>query len=471
MVPVHRAHLRIPLTRLLRPGKKVYSFAMPSEQFPDHLDIVQARWARALENCGFDAAVVAAGQSKPYFLDDQSPPFRANPHFAQMFPSADCEGSMLFLAPGRTPVLLFLQPCDYWHKPPDLPDWAGVFDVEVFASDAQLGERVQELIASQSRRVAYVGEMDTGNLPGTPNPAELLYRLHYERAAKTSFELDSLRAAARRAAAGHRAAESRFREGAGEFQIHMAYLAAAEHTAEELPYSSIVALNAHAGILHYQHYERQPPANRLSFLIDAGAAVNGYAADVTRTYAADSGGLFADLVEQLDAAQQALITTIRPGQNYLDLHVAMHRALGGILAQNRLVTCSGEAAFELGITEIFLPHGLGHLIGLQTHDVGGLQKDPAGTQNPPPERYQALRLTREIIPDMVFTIEPGIYFIPALLKQLGQSSASSEVDWTRVNSLVDHGGIRIEDNVRVTASGCENFTRDAFAGLSAESPH
>ena len=82
----------------------------------------------------------------------------------------------------------------------------------------------------------------------------------------------------------------------------------------------------------------------------------------------------------MDEAQRALIETMAAGAPYLDLHVDMHRRLADILSETGLISCSAEEAFESGLTETFLPHGLGHLIGLQTHDVGGQQ---AGTGRRP----------------------------------------------------------------------------------------
>ncbi len=129
------------------------------------------------------------------------------------------------------------------------------------------------------------------------------------------------------------------------------------------------------------------------------------------------------------------------------------------------MSCSAEAAFELGITRTFLPHGLGHLLGIQTHDVGGQQTSPTGGLSPPPTAYPALRLTRTVEPGQVFTIEPGIYFIPKLLKELSASEHAQAVDWERVDAFLPHGGIRIEDNVFVGTESVENLTRDAFADL------
>ena len=438
---------------------------MQKTLFTRHLSTLERRWESALEFAGYDACVITAGQARNYFLDDQAAVFRANPHFAQWLPTDEASASVLLVQPGVKPKLFFYQPADYWHQPPQVPHWADEFDVEVHAAeDGLLSALHQTLLQLTANRIALIGEGGLANFPAAEiNPVLLLNHLHYHRAYKTEFEVEAMRSASSKAIAGHLAAAAAFEAGGGEFAINLAYLAAAQHTAAELPYSSIVALNEHAGVLHYQHYDRQPPAEIHSFLIDAGARVNGYASDITRTYAKDANGVFASLVARLDAAQRALIETIRPGVNYLELHISMHRGIGQILAADGIVTCSAEAAFDSGITEYFMPHGLGHLLGLQTHDVGGQLKGVEGGHNPPPARYAALRFTREVAEDMVFTIEPGLYFIPQLLDELRASKSAADIDWPLLESLIPCGGIRIEDNVRVTGAGVENFTRDAFA--------
>ncbi len=447
---------------------------MNTETYQRHLDELQQRWQAALEFAGLDAALVAAGTPREFFLDDQSPPFRPNPHFAQWYPDADCAGAIVLLQPGQRPRLFFHQPRDYWHQPPSVPEWARQhLDVSVF-DDPDALCRAAAAAAGGCNRLALVAEQPPGRVfgdaPGLDamahNPPLLLNHLHFGRARKTAFEVDCLAAANRRAAAGHRAAAEAFREGCSEFDIHMRYLAAARQTPAELPYHSIIAQNRHAGVLHYQHYDRQPPEPLRSFLIDAGASDHGYAADVTRTYAAPSDDAFAALIESMDQLQRDLIASIHPGIPYPDLHAATHDALARVLTRHALVNCSAEAALEQGITRAFLPHGVGHLIGLQTHDVGGLQSAPEGGERPPPDVYPALRLTRTIEADQVFTIEPGMYFIPMLLDELRTSPAAADVNWPQVESLTPCGGIRIEDNVLVTADGVRNLTREAFAAQS-----
>jgi Xaa-Pro dipeptidase len=448
--------------------------------YVQHLQIVQSRWNDALEAAGFDAALVAAGHARPYFLDDQTPVFRANPHLTQWFNDDNCEHSLLLVAAGQRPRLFFYQPEDYWHQAPQAPDRLSPFmDLALYSDPAKL-EAAALSAARQINRVAYVGEQigespgqgAVGNLPvDNLNPSQLLSHLSYQRAYKTKFEVACMRRATASAVDGHNAAREAFSTGAAEFEIQLRYLEASAQTESDVPYGNIIALNEHASVLHYQHYDRVPPPARHSFLIDAGARHQCYASDITRTYCADSGEpgseIFAALIADLDAAQQELIAGIQTGRGYLELHEEMHRRLGQILANNKLVHCSAQAAFDLGITRSFLPHGLGHLLGLQTHDVGGHLISPAGGQNPPPDEYSALRLTRPVETNQVFTIEPGLYFIAQLLRTLRASDQATEVNWDVVEELMPFGGIRIEDNVLITDAGTQNLTREAFARLAA----
>ncbi len=435
--------------------------------YAGHLHELTQRWEAALAFAGFDAAIVAAGQPGEYFLDDQTTPFRPNPHFAQWVPEDDVAGSALLIRPGERPRLYFYQPADYWHQPPQRPTLTGAhLDLEVCDDPARLHEALASA-AAQQNRTAFIGEQEPGNLPVfSVNPALLLSHLHFHRAYKSAFEVHCMRAATALAVAGHRAAGDAFRAGGSEFEIHMAYLAASRQTSDALPYGNIVALNEHGSVLHYQHYDREPPDQSRSFLIDAGGRYRGYAADITRTYAAEGAEheRFAALVAAMDQAQQSMILEIRPGVEYLKLHEDAHRRIAAILSDHGLLRCSAETAFDTGITRTFLPHGLGHLIGLQTHDVGGLQVSPEGGHRAPPEQYPALRLTRTIEEGQVFTIEPGLYFIPQLLDALKDGDLSQLVHWESVDALRGYGGIRIEDNVLVTDNGTINLTRDAFAG-------
>ena len=153
----------------------------------------------------------------------------------------------------------------------------------------------------------------------------------------------------------------------------------------------------------------------------------------------------------------------RPGSSYVDLHTRMHHEVAELLVHFALcVRCTAQSAFEQAITDQFFPHGLGHLLGLQTHDVGGQFANASGEIAAPPDRFPSLRYTRAIAVDHVFTVEPGLYFIPMLLDELAASDARNGRELAKVDAFRPFGGIRIEDNVLVTAQGAENLTRPAF---------
>jgi Xaa-Pro dipeptidase len=138
-------------------------------------------------------------------------------------------------------------------------------------------------------------------------------------------------------------------------------------------------------------------------------------------------------------------------------------ALAGVLNDFGLIKVSPEAAVETGVSSAFFPHGIGHGIGLQVHDVGGFAASDSGGTIAKPERHSYLRLTRELESGMVVTIEPGIYFIDMLLDELKQKGLADSVDWARVDVFRPFGGIRIEDEVACMDSGPVNLTREAFA--------
>ena len=165
----------------------------------------------------------------------------------------------------------------------------------------------------------------------------------------------------------------------------------------------------------------------------------------------------------MDQMQQELCAMVKPGVSYPDIHFAAHHKIAAILSQFGFVRLDGGAIVEKGISSAFFPHGVGHFLGLQVHDVAGFMADPSGKSIPKPEGHPYLRLTRKVEPRFVFTVEPGLYFIEPLLAQLKQSENAQHVDWPKVDAFRKYGGIRIEDNVVVTESGHENLTRKAFA--------
>jgi Xaa-Pro dipeptidase len=432
------------------------------ELYRQHLATLSQRLEGQLARTGHDQLLLTAGQARMQLFDDLPASFRSNPHLRHWLPLDATEGCALTLRPGARPRLHFLKPADYWHLVAEVPAWAQAhFEVLEHATRDALTAAVKDDLKGRNGSAMVGDPADHSAFPGAlSNPQALLAELDFDRGIKTPFEQRCMQLATRRGVAGHRAAEQAFCAGASEFEIHHAYLKASLQTEGDLPYGNIVALNTHAAVLHYQHQDRDAPEPSLSLLIDAGARCQGYASDITRTYAA-APGAFQDLVTALDAQQQALIQTIRPGQSYLALHEDMHRRLAELLVSAGVFRCSAEQGLEAGLTLPFMPHGLGHLIGLQTHDVAG-QSQRDGTLIPPPDAYPALRTTREVAIDQVFTIEPGLYFIPMLLDPVLAGAQGRLLDAEVINALAPYGGIRIEDNVIVREHDTWNLTREAF---------
>jgi Xaa-Pro dipeptidase len=430
--------------------------------FADHIQTLRARTDAALEACGFEALAIFAGRQHMLFLDDQPYPFKANPHFKWWTPLSDPANCWIVYEPQRPLELIFVQPRDYWHKPPEHPSgyWTRHFGIRTVHEPAQARSHVE-----RTKRCAFIGEWqpefdDWGFVAQNPQP--LLDRLHYTRAIKTPYELECMRRASDRGARGHRAAEQAFRRGASEYEIHLDYLRATGHVEPELPYPNIVALNSNAAVLHYQHQGRSAPQRVHTLLIDAGAEFAGYACDITRTYA-HADDRFAALIRSMDQLQQGLCEEVRAGVDYSAIHLSAHTRIAGLLKEAGVIDLDPGAAVESGLSSVFFPHGIGHLLGLQVHDVAGLNVSPDGTQKARPAGHPYLRLTRSLEPGFVVTIEPGIYFIDMLLQEARASKHARHIDWKLVDELMPYGGIRIEDNVACTAAAPENLTRAAFA--------
>jgi Xaa-Pro dipeptidase len=439
------------------------------QYFAAHVAEAQRRWEDALTAENLPAVLVHSGTPMYSFQDDYEYSFRPNPNFLAWLPLIHHSDSTLLIVPGERPRLVYYQPVDYWYLPPSNPEswWAEHFEIEVVRDPGDwsgcLAGHLKALPFGPDE-IAAVGDapsLEAMFESEQVNPAGLVGRLHLARTRKTDYEVACIDRAARLAARAHLAAEQAFREGESEFGIHMRYLAACEHTDTQLPYNNIVALNAHGAVLHYQGRERRAPAETRSFLIDAGCTVNAYASDITRTYAAEAGE-FAEIVSAMDALELDLVGRVRAGLDYRDLFLQSHLEIAAILKTFGIINGDAQSAVESGLSKVFYPHGLGHFLGLQTHDVAGLI-DNAGKPSPRPEGHPFLRLTRVLEAGNTLTIEPGLYFIGPLLDAWRENRDASAINWSKVEQLAPCGGVRIEDNVLVTEDGCENLTRRAFA--------
>lgn len=414
---------------------------------------------------GFDQLLISSGQVKIQFQDDMAYPFKANVYFKEWLPLNKRQDAFLLIPLNERPKLYLNNAEDIWHTAPQsLPEgWDQPFDIGYFESHEALSEQ----LSLDSEKLAYLGEDNEFNLPAARvNPEAVCNHIDYQRRFKTPYEHACMREANRLAVSAHEAARKAFMAGASELQIMAAYLADCNCSENEMPYPVIAGLNEHAAVLHHFMLDREPPAQHRSFLIDAGVDVNGYAADITRTYAFDANCEFAEMIAVMDQKQQELVAAGAIGVSSVEMHKLSHLKIAEVLEQFNIINVSAEEAVESGLTNTFYPHGLGHGIGVNVHERGGNLKDPSGELVPPPEAYPRLRNTTLFVATQVHTVEPGLYFIPALLDKLKGTDLEPKVNWQRVEAFIPYGGIRIEDNVIVHEDGTlENMTRDAQAAL------
>lgn len=426
--------------------------------YPQHLAYLQQAYEAAMTAHGFDAIVLCSGAAamKNRF-DDQAWPLSPTPAYSHWCPLVEAD-AFVVVRPGLRPRLVRTVTDDFWEQaaaPESDHFWSGFEVVEVkpgLAGDALPGGRVAVITRDQGTAPA-----------GSVNPAELIAALDQARTKKTAYEIECLAAATARAVAGHERARQRFAGGTpSELELHLAFLEGSEQDEARSPYQNIVALGAHAAVLHYSAYQRERVPGETSFLIDAGAKVLGYGSDITRTHVRGEGSAarrFRDLLDHMDRLQLEVIRQIRPGLPYEELHDTSHRLLAGVLRELGIGRASAEELVDRGITRALFPHGLGHSLGITVHDAGMKLR-------PPRPENKALRNTTVIEPGQVFTIEPGIYVIDGLLKPLQQDDRRELIDWSAIADLRAFGGIRIEDNVVVEANGTRNLTREAFAAAA-----
>lgn len=430
-------------------------------RFEAHVAHLQKGYERALGSAKFDAVVLHAGRGlKQRSVDDQYWPLKVNPSFAHWLPLLEA-GALVVVVPGNVPTLVRPQNDSFWEGPAPVPGdhfWNS-FSVVRCAPDAMKAH-------CPTGNVAFIGDaLAAADALGIPpercNPPALVEALDALRTLKTPYEIGCLTEATRIAARGHIAVDSEFHQHhRSELELHLHYLRVTGQDSTETPYGNIVALGSNGSILHHVHYGRaQDTREDLSLLVDAGANFMGYASDITRTTVrgqSQAANDFRALIEGLDAVQLELIAEVKPGVPYERLHDLAHEKLAALLLKSGMCTGSAEGLLSEGVTRAFFPHGLGHSLGLQVHDVGCRLVPPA-------DKNPFLRNTSTIAEGQVFTLEPGCYFIDGLLAPLRETAASSMISWSTLDALRPFGGIRIEDNLAVTASSSTNLTRDNWS--------
>lgn len=422
--------------------------------YGEHVTEQRRVYAAALAEAGYDAVVIHSGTpQKKVSFDDAYWPLRPTPFFHHWVALYE-PGCFLVVGQDGPPTLYWPECKDFWERPaaPESTAFLKVLTVKRVA-DPELPRG----------RVAWIGDdvaraEALGVQPQHRNPPVLLAALDRLRTTKSAYEIACLVEANRRAALGHEAVRAAFLEGGrSELELHLLYLRATNQDDPETPYKNIVATGTNASILHHVSYGRDVTRAE-SLLLDAGATCLGYCSDITRTWVKTGGAAseaFGAILGSMEAMQTRLVGGVSEAMPYEDLHDESHRQVSRILAETSLVKASPEEIDALGISRVFYPHGLGHSLGLQTHDVGCAVVKPK-SNNP------FLRNTAPIAIGQVFTIEPGLYFIDSLLAELRAKPEGKLVDWRLVEVLAPLGGIRIEDDILVTKEGTRNFSREVL---------
>lgn len=398
-------------------------------------------------------------------------PFRASSHFLYLV-GVGLEGCTLWLsATGATLFVPERHPFDdLWHGPvPTFAELELALGLEVRPL-SELSAAVQGqdfacpplslgLLPPELRRKREQSEIRAAEADLELAEALVSLRLTHDAAALTE-----MRRAVTVSIDAHRAGIRATRQSAFEREVQAAMEHVCTRSGFGLAYGSIVTV--HGEVLHNHEHHHALKSGDL-MLADVGAESDtGYASDITRTWPI-SGQFSAtqrDLYQLVLAMQQEAIARVAPGVRYRDIHLAAARVLVDGLSQLKILHGEIDSLMEDAAYALFFPHGVGHLLGLDVHDMedlGDLAGYAKGRERSQTFGLSYLRLDRDLAAGMVVTIEPGFYQVPSLLRDPARVGLRADcIDRTRLSAFSDVHGIRIEDDVLVTSSGSEVLSQE-----------
>jgi len=389
-------------------------------------------------------------------------PFRQDSNFLY-FTGCDQPGAAALLEDGR--CTLFLpepEPDDaLWHgEVPSLEAHRAAL-----GADAVLPARALAEHAPAGAWVLAVGDEERNRLgtalTGTPlrfgeayGDDALVDAVIALRRVKSDVEIAQMRQAARHSDAAHEAVIRATRPGGTERALTALFEAVLAARGCVPGYDTI--LSQRGEVLHNHHHDGTLQAGRLLLLDGAGEVASGYGVDITRTWPV-RGRFSARQRAAYDAvleAQRQAIAACRAGTRYREVHDIASRVIAAWLRDEGLITCDPDTSVETGAHGVFFPHGVGHLLGMDVHDLEAFGDRPAyppGRSRPPQFGTAYLRLDLPLKPGWVVTIEPGFYVVPAILADTGlRERLAGLVDFEAAEGWIGFGGIRIEDDVLVT---------------------
>lgn len=413
-------------------------------------DFLRARCARLASALSLGDAVllVAAGEPVPLPENsDQTYPFRAHSDYYYLT-GLDCPHGVVAYDPRDQTWISFVATVTEAER---------IWEGRAQPPGEPLSAFAPWLARRAGRPIAMLGAVLSGVSADPVLTAKIREQFTHARRPKDAAELAVLRRSAAATAAGYAKLRSLLRPGVSERELQIELEAEFfRHGAARTGYGTIVGLGGNSAVLHFSPGERRARPGDF-VLVDAGGEIDRYVTDVTRTYVVGAPAAFQrDLYQVVLAAEQNTIARCRPGAEWRDLHLAAATELVAGLVSMGVMRGRPESLVAQEAHTLFFPHGLGHMVGLGVRDAGGLL--PGRTKDPRPS-LRTLRMDLPLAEGYVITVEPGLYFIPALLNDPARRERFHAcVNWPLVEQHLDLGGVRIEDNIVITAGAPENLT-------------
>lgn len=417
---------------------------------PD-LDSRRARLAGALPIASDEILLVGAGDPIPLPENtDQTYPFIAHADYYYLT-GLECAGGVVAYDPRDGAA-------SGWHSfVPAVSEGERVWEGKTQPPGESIERLDAWLGARKGRTVVQFGQR-VRDLPQNPHrAAELRQHFLHARRPKDAAEISLMRSAVAATVEGYAALRQALRPGVTERRLQIELEASFFRAgASKTGFGTIVGAGSNAAVLHFAPSERIVREGDF-VLVDSGAEVARYTADVTRTYVCGTPSSFQrDLYQTVLGAQQRAIARCHAGTEWKDIHLGCAIDMVGGLVGMGLMRGNPETLVEREAHTLFFPHGIGHLVGLGVRDAGGVF--PGRTKDPRP-CLRTLRMDLPLAPHYVVTVEPGLYFIPAILDDRERRDRYRDcVDWSRVDAHRDSGGVRIEDDVLVTEGEPEVLT-------------
>jgi Xaa-Pro aminopeptidase len=420
-----------------------------ADRMSDYLSDRRTRVAAALQ-LGDALLVVGAGEPVPLPEgSDQTYPFRAHAEYFYLA-GIECAGGVMAFDPKSG-----------WESfVPAVTEGERVWEGRKQLPGTLLSQLDMWLAARRGRPIAQLGAAVRGVVADEATTKRVRERFSHARRAKDAHELALIRRAAAATAEGFEKLREHLQPGVTERTLQIELEAEFARAGATRPgYGTIVGTGPNSAVLHFAPSDRAARTGEF-VLVDAGAEIDRYMADVTRTFVVGSApsAFQKDLFQVVLAAEERAIARCVAGAEWKELHLACAVELTAGLVAMGVMRGAAESLVEQEAHLLFFPHGLGHMVGLGVRDGSGVLPGRAKDAR---ASLKTLRMDLPLAPGYVVTVEPGLYFIPALLNDpLRRARFRDGVNWALVDQHLALGGVRLEDNVLVTTGAPEVLTAE-----------